>query len=147
MAVQVEQLGRAFSAETEHQFTVWTLATPDPLEQVLEPGLFRPTARDPPPAGGGDADRGAARRPGSGDLGEAAGAARYACRGDGPGDPGRAGRGAAGSRRHGGTGGAGRTARSLLELEAADTRAWAQPCRGMPTGPTARSPGQQEPRR
>ena len=40
MAVQVEQLGRAFSAETEHQFTVWTLATPDPLEQVLEPGYF-----------------------------------------------------------------------------------------------------------
>lgn len=38
-------------------------------------------------------------------------------------------------------------AHSLLELEAADTRAWAQPCRGMPTGPTARSPGQQEPRR
>ena len=40
MPVQVEQLGRAFSAETEHQFTVWTLATPDPLEQVLEPGYF-----------------------------------------------------------------------------------------------------------
>ena len=40
MPVQVEQLGRAFAAETEHQFTVWTLATPDPLERVLEPGYF-----------------------------------------------------------------------------------------------------------
>lgn len=40
MPVQVEQLGRAFTAETEHQFTVWTLATPDPLERVLEPGYF-----------------------------------------------------------------------------------------------------------
>lgn len=40
MRVQVEQLGRAFTAETEHQFTVWTLATPDPLERVLEPGYF-----------------------------------------------------------------------------------------------------------
>ena len=38
--MQVEQLGRAFTAETEHQFTVWTLATPDPLERVLEPGYF-----------------------------------------------------------------------------------------------------------
>ena len=40
MPVQVEQLGRAFTAETEHQFTVWTLATPDPLERVLAPGYF-----------------------------------------------------------------------------------------------------------
>ena len=40
MPVQVEQLGRAFTAETERQFTVWTLATPDPLEQVLAPGYF-----------------------------------------------------------------------------------------------------------
>jgi len=42
MPVQVEQLGRAFTAETEHQFTVWTLATPDPLERVLAPGYFAP---------------------------------------------------------------------------------------------------------
>lgn len=40
MAVQMEQLGRAFTAETEHQFTVWTLATPDALEHVLAPGYF-----------------------------------------------------------------------------------------------------------
>ncbi|MGE3292569.1 MAG: hypothetical protein AB7I59_03740 [Geminicoccaceae bacterium] len=40
MPVQVEQLGRAITAETEHQFTLWTLATPDPLERVLEPGYF-----------------------------------------------------------------------------------------------------------
>ena len=40
MPVQVEQLGRAFTAETEHQFTVWWLATPDPLERVLAPGYF-----------------------------------------------------------------------------------------------------------
>ena len=40
MPVQVEQLGRAFTAENEYQFTVWTLATPDPLERVLGAGYF-----------------------------------------------------------------------------------------------------------
>ena len=40
MPVQVEQLGRAFTAENDYQFTVWTLATPDPLERVLEAGYF-----------------------------------------------------------------------------------------------------------
>jgi hypothetical protein len=40
MALQLEQLGRAFAAETEHMFTVWTLATPEPLAAVLAPGYF-----------------------------------------------------------------------------------------------------------
>jgi hypothetical protein len=40
MALQLEQLGRAFAAETEHAFTVWTLATPEPLAAVLAPGYF-----------------------------------------------------------------------------------------------------------
>jgi len=40
MVLQLEQLGRAFAAETEHMFTVWTLATPEPLAAVLAPGYF-----------------------------------------------------------------------------------------------------------
>ena len=40
MALQLEQLGRAFASETEHGFTVWTLATPEPLAAVLAPGYF-----------------------------------------------------------------------------------------------------------
>jgi hypothetical protein len=40
MALRLEQLGQAFAAETEHAFTMWTLATPEPLAAVLAPGYF-----------------------------------------------------------------------------------------------------------